>query len=101
MAASYTASDLRTPLRVDVRPWFLTRSANAAGPPAVSGCHDFRYIRHLDLSLPDLNEGADNAAAHFIEKSVTFDHEGQQWSLAKDIAAPEGAHGIFQEPAAV
>src|SRR2546426_8430613 len=60
---------------------------------AVLARQHLAYASGGELSQTYLDEGADDAAAHFVKKTVAFDDEGEQMPALLDIAAGQSANG--------
>lgn len=72
----------------------MRRSAHAGSGAVGFGEHGFDIVRG-EFSSADLDEGTDDAAAHFVEEAVAFDVEGNALAGFFKIATGEGAHGVI------
>src|SRR5664280_2228017 len=72
----------------------VRRGGHAGHAPVFFGQHPPDFIRR-EFAQPDLHQRADNTPAHFVEKSVAFDDEGQLRAALFDVATRELAHGGF------
>src|ERR1051326_2697367 len=43
----------------------------------------------------NLNQCSDNAATHFVQKTVPFDDKSHQWATSLDFATCQRPHGRF------
>jgi hypothetical protein len=68
------------------------RGGGHAGDAAVAAGQDGGRFRQRNFALADLDEGAHDAAAHFIKKAVAFDDEGELRAGFTDVATGECAH---------
>ena len=51
------------------------------------------YAAGGKLSQTDLDEGADDAAAHFVKKTVAFNNQREETSATPDLATGYGTNG--------
>ena len=66
------------------------RGGGHASHAAVAAGEDVRHFGQGDFSLADLHQGSDDAPAHFVEKTVTLDNEGQLFAGFFEVATREG-----------
>src|SRR5579863_3130613 len=74
--------------------------AHAGGGAVGLGEHGFDFAGG-EFAGADLDEGADNAAAHFVEEAFALDVEGEVVAGFFEVAAGEGADGILDLVAVV
>ena len=66
----------------------MRRGGHASHPPVFFRQHPLDFIRRK-FAQPDLHQRADDAPAHFVEKSVPFDYERQLRAALFDVATRE------------
>ena len=68
--------------------------AHAGGGAVGFGEHGFDVVRGK-VGAADLDEGADDAATHFVQEAAAFDEEGDGLAGFFKIATGEGADGVL------
>src|SRR5258708_2196134 len=71
------------------------RGRRHPGGAAIFGGEHVGNFMGIDFALADLHERANDAAAHLVEKSIAFDHEGEQMTALADVAARHRANSRF------
>lgn len=61
---------------------------------AVAGLEEERDVGEGTLMAPHFEEGADDVAHHFIEKSVCLELKAEERMVVQDVEAGEGSDGI-------
>src|SRR5262249_491130 len=62
---------------------------------AVARIKHLRDVTGRKAALANLNDGTNNPAAHFVEKTIAFDNESEQAALFPNFATVKSAHGGF------